>query len=224
MFAVGLQGSLVPQSFTIGSVLTNLAIKSIPAIVKQIFFKRYHCEDELRKVLIRASKFLSLVLRHSPETIGVSMDANGWVDVDELIEKARLEGHTLTLEDLHAIVATNEKRRFSLSEDGDRIRANQGHSVNVDVELEQRRPPEFLFHGTAVKNVESIRSKGLVKGSRLHVHLSSNRETALKVGERHGSPIVLTVLAGDMASNGHAFFLSENNVWLVDHVPPEFIQ
>ena len=152
------------------------------------------------------------------------MDANGWVDVDELIKKAKLKGHTLTLEDLHEIVATNEKRRFSLSDDGDRIRANQGHSVNVDVELEQRRPPEFLFHATAVKNVESIRSKGLVKGSRLHVHLSSNRETALKVGQRHGSPIVLTVLAGGMASNGYAFFLSENNVWLVDHVPPEFIQ
>jgi putative RNA 2'-phosphotransferase len=173
--------------------------------------------------IVRTSKFLSLILRHQPEKIGLVLDENGWADVDDLIERAKLHGRKLTLELLTTVVETNDKRRFLFSADGSKIRANQGHSVEIDLALPPREPPEQLFHGTATRFLESIRSQGLVPGSRRHVHLSPDAETAIKVGQRHGRPVVLDIQSGMMHRTGHIFFCSENGVWLTAHVPAEFI-
>jgi len=172
--------------------------------------------------LTRTSKFLSLVLRHKPEEIGIALDANGWTDVDELLHKWKGKP-ALTRELLDRVVAENSKKRFALSEDGTRIRANQGHSVDVDLALQPVEPPEVLYHGTATRFLESIRAGGLHCAGRTHVHLSADRETAVKVGSRHGKPVVLTVAARRMHAAGHAFFLSENGVWLTERVPAEFL-
>lgn len=172
--------------------------------------------------LVRTSKFLSLVLRHEPEKIGLELDAQGWVSIDELLAKAA--GHLpLTAELLHEVVRTSDKQRFAISEDGTRIRANQGHSVPVELGLAAQVPPEQLYHGTATRFLDSIRRQGLLRGERHHVHLSADTDTAVKVGVRHGQPVVLVVQAGDMHQAGHAFFRSDNGVWLVEHVPPSFL-
>jgi putative RNA 2'-phosphotransferase len=172
--------------------------------------------------LVRTSKFLSLVLRHEPEKLGLELDAQGWVSSDELLAKAA--GHLpLTAELLHEVVRTSDKQRFAISEDGTRIRANQGHSVPVELELAAQVPPEQLYHGTATRFLDSIRRHGLLRGERHHVHLSADTDTAVKVGVRHGQPVVLVVQAGDMHRAGHAFFRSDNGVWLVEHVPPSFL-
>jgi putative RNA 2'-phosphotransferase len=176
------------------------------------------------KDLKHTIKFLSLVLRHAPETIGVAMDPNGWVLVDELIEKSQRHNHKLDFELLEEIVVTNDKQRFSFSADLTMIRANQGHSLNVDLQFEPRQPPDFLFHGTVGKFMESIRENGLQKMNRTHVHLSKDRETAVKVGSRRGKPVILTVAAGRMFNDGHKFYLSDNGVWLCHEVPPQFIE
>jgi putative RNA 2'-phosphotransferase len=174
--------------------------------------------------LVRASKFLSLVLRHDPGKIGLALDAAGWAEVDELIAAAARAGVDLDRETLARVVAENDKQRFALSPDGRRIRANQGHSVTVDLGLEPRTPPELLFHGTASRFVDSIRASGLHAASRAHVHLSADPETARTVGQRHGSPVVLTVAAGRMHRDGRLFFRSANGVWLTDAVPAEYIE
>ncbi|MDD2869417.1 RNA 2'-phosphotransferase [Neomegalonema sp.] len=166
------------------------------------------------------SKFLSLVLRHAPETIGLKLDAQGWAPVPELLAKMKAAGHKISAEDLREIVETNDKKRFTLSEDGRRIRAAQGHSVAVDLGLPSAEPPEILYHGTARANLDSIFAEGLKPGSRRQVHLSREIETARKVGTRHGGPVVLTVAAGAMHRAGIAFQQAENGVWLTDHVPP----
>lgn len=175
--------------------------------------------------LVKTSKFLSLVLRHQPDVIGLALDENGWADVDELIRLAAAGGHRLTLTRplLEQVVADNDKKRFAFSDDGRRIRASQGHSVRVDLALPAAEPPAELFHGTATRFVESIRAGGLHAGNRQHVHLSLDVPTATKVGQRHGKPVILTVRAGDMAAAGHPFFLSANGVWLTERVPVEFI-
>jgi putative RNA 2'-phosphotransferase len=170
------------------------------------------------------SKLLSLVLRHQPEVLGIQLDKNGWTEVDLLLEKLRKRSADIDFERLEQIVYSNDKQRFSFNEDLTKIRANQGHSVSVDVELKQQLPPEFLYHGTVDKFLDGIRSEGLKKGSRLHVHLSKDMETAIKVGSRRGKPIVLTILANQMSEAGHIFYLSENSVWLCEAVPPSFIQ
>lgn len=172
---------------------------------------------------VKISKLLSLVLRHEPETIGLSLDAQGWTSVDDLIARANAHGNTLTREILAAVVATSDKQRFALSSDGSRIRANQGHSVGVDLGLAVREPPSTLFHGTADRFLASIRAQGLVRGSRHHVHLSRDEATAVVVGSRHGRPVILNVQAGRMHAAGHVFHLTDNGVWLTDAVPPEFI-
>lgn len=173
--------------------------------------------------LVRTSKFLSLVLRHEPEKIGLALDPQGWVAIDELLAKAA--GHLpLTAELLHEVVRTSDKQRFTISGDGTRIRANQGHSVPVELGLAAQVPPEQLYHGTATRFLDSIRRQGLLRGERHHVHLSADTETAMKVGIRHGQPVVLVVQAGDMHRAGHAFFRSDNGVWLVEHVPPSFLR
>lgn len=172
---------------------------------------------------VQLSKFLSLVLRHKPQEIGISLDPAGWVEVDELLRACTGRGMPLTRERLNAIVADNDKQRFAFSPDGRRIRANQGHSVGVELGYEPAVPPEILYHGTAEKYLESIRQTGLVKGKRHHVHLSFTRQTASAVGQRHGNLVLLEVQAGRMHREGHAFFKTPNNVWLTDAVPVEFL-
>lgn len=169
-------------------------------------------------------KFLSLVLRHNPGKIQLELDKNGWADVNELIEKCAKKGVGFTLEELEEIVETNDKKRYSFNEDRTKIRANQGHSIEVDVELTLTTPPEFLYHGTVAKFMESIRTTGLQKMTRQHVHLSEHLETALKVGSRRGKPVVLSIRSGDMHRAGFNFYLSANEVWLTNEVPPNYIE
>jgi putative RNA 2'-phosphotransferase len=176
------------------------------------------------KETIQTSKFLSLILRHEPERVGLKLDQAGWASVSELLDAVSRHGTSLTLEGLKHVVATNDKKRFAFSEDGLRIRASQGHSLVVDLQYEPQTPPELLYHGTPERFVASIRRTGLNKGERHHVHLSPDPQTATKVGQRRGRPVVLTICSGDMHRAGHQFFLSANGVWLVEHVPPQFIE
>lgn len=171
----------------------------------------------------RFSKFLSYVLRHHPELIGITMDQNGWVSVSELIEKANHFGQPLTKEILEFVVDTNNKKRFAFDETHEQIRAAQGHSLAIELGHESQEPPTLLYHGTAVSNVASIRANGIQKQSRQHVHLSEQLATATQVGQRHGKPVVLTVRSGDMHRANFPFFLSENGVWLTEFVPPEYL-
>lgn len=173
----------------------------------------------------RIGKFLSLVLRHSPETIGITIDPKGgWTDVELLIEKINQQGKFhLNRKILEEIVETDGKQRYSFNADRTKIRANQGHSIPIDLELEKQTPPEILYHGTAERFLPSIREKGLLPMSRQYVHLSGDEETALKVGKRHGKPFILKVRAGEMQRQGYLFYLSENHVWLTEHVPPQFL-
>ena len=173
--------------------------------------------------LVRTSKFLSLILRHKPETVGIALDPNGWVDVDVLLAGMARRGHPLRYEQLVEVVETNNKKRFALSEDGKRIRAVQGHSRAVDLDLPPAAPPTHLYHGTVERFIPSIREQGLLRGTRQHVHLSPDRATATIVGKRRGQPIVLTIDGSGMAGAGHLFYLSENGVWLTEHVPVGFI-
>ncbi len=170
------------------------------------------------------SKFLSLVLRHQPQQIGITLDAAGWVPVSELLDAMLAHRFALTREELEEVVATSEKKRFAFSDDGLRIRASQGHSVEVELGYQPATPPALLFHGTVDRFLDSIRRAGLLKGKRHHVHLSDERDTAEKVGQRRGRPIVLTVRAADMVQDGLAFFKSANGVWLTDHVPVQYIE
>lgn len=173
---------------------------------------------------VTKSKFLSLVLRHQPELIGLILDESGWVEVDTLLRQSAIHGKPLTQDDLARLIATSDKQRFALSEDGKRIRANQGHSVQVNLGLVPQAPPDHLFHGTATRFLDSIRAAGLQKQARHHVHLSAEKSTATAVGKRHGHPALLLIKAGEMHRAGHASFLSENGVWLVDHVPVSFVE
>ena len=170
------------------------------------------------------SKFLSLVLRHKPETIGISLDSNGWVKVSILLGALNKKSKNIDRQLLEEIVNTNDKKRFAFNEDKTMIRASQGHSVDIDLGLESVVPPENLFHGTASKNADSIFNSGLQKRGRNHVHLSLDKETAVKVGMRHGTPVVLTIMSGDMHRDGIKFYLSENGVYLVDAVDMKYIR
>jgi len=172
---------------------------------------------------ITLSKFLSLILRHKPETVGIKLDEHGWANVDELIKKMSKEKY-ITKDILEYIVEHDSKQRYSFNEDKTLIRANQGHSINVDVELEEKEPPEILYHGTAESFVESIMNEGLKKGKRLYVHLSKDIVTARKVGIRHGVPVIFEVKAKEMFNDGYKFFISANGVWLTDHVPKKYLQ
>ena len=171
----------------------------------------------------KKSKFLSLILRHEPEKIGLELDKNGWAKVDELIQKAAEHRVELSHQLIGLIVRDNDKQRFALSEDGSKIRANQGHSIKVDVELKKVQPPETLYHGTATRHLDAIFAEGLKPRSRLHVHLSSDLETAKKVGMRHEKIVVLEIPARQIAETGQDFFLSENGVWLTSHIDKEYL-
>lgn len=172
---------------------------------------------------VRVSKFLSLVLRHDPSRIGIALDSAGWTDVEALLAALARHGVAITRDQLDQLVASSDKQRYALSEDGTRIRANQGHSVTVDLQLAPAEPPELLYHGTVEGALDGIREQGLVRGARHHVHLSSEVDTATKVGARRGAPVILTVRAADMATAGHVFYRSANGVWLTDCVPARFI-
>lgn len=173
--------------------------------------------------LVRTSSFLSKVLRHAPESVGLRLDEAGWVDVDDLLAAAARVGVPLDRPTLERVVAENDKKRFALSDDGLRIRASQGHSVAVELGLSPQEPPEVLFHGTADRNLDAIRAQGLIPGRRTHVHLSADEATAVNVGRRHGRPVVLRVQSGEMHRAGRPFFRSDNGVWLTAAVPPEHI-
>jgi putative RNA 2'-phosphotransferase len=175
------------------------------------------------KRLITVSKYLAKHLRHTPEGIGLTLQPGGWVPVDDLLAAARQHGFPISYDELVECVETNDKRRFALDVSGELIRANQGHSVEVDLQLEEREPPETLYHGTVKRFLSSIRKAGLLRGKRHHVHLSGDVETARRVGARRGKPVVLVVDSGRMRRDGHRFFLSANGVWLTDTVPPEYV-
>jgi len=177
----------------------------------------------MNRKLIRISKFLSFVLRHKPQTIGLALDQGGWTRVDELLDRANEAGVSLNEELLQQVVEQNDKQRFSFSEDGLRIRANYGHSIPIDLGFEKLKPPEFLFHGTATRFLEAIKSEGLIPKNRNYVHLSPDEYTAVKVGRRHGRPTVLIIQAGRMYEYGFQFLRSANGVWLTERVPSDHI-
>ena len=177
------------------------------------------------KKKVKTSRFISLILRHRPEAVGISLDAHGWADVQALISGInRSGGHTVDMEILEEIVRTDEKQRYSFNEDHTKIRANQGHSIPVDVELEEKNPPDILWHGTGEKYVSSIDKKGLIPKGRLYVHLSSDRETARKVGSRHGKPVIYEIDCRKMKEDGYRFFLSANHIWLTKEVPAQYLK
>ena len=185
------------------------------------YFKMEERYDKMGKLnLMRKSKTLSYLLRHNPEDL--SMDSNGWVFVDDVLKKLNM-----TIDDLKEIVKENDKKRFGFNDDLTKIRANQGHSIDVDVELKETEPPKYLYHGTSPTYVKEIlKSGGLSKMKRNHVHLSKDKETAINVGKRHAKyldPAILTVRAYDMYKDGFKFFISENNVWLTEYVPKKYI-
>lgn len=170
------------------------------------------------------SKRLSFVLRHQPDAAGVVLDAQGWVAIDELLRGLAAHGPVVTRDDLARIVANDGKQRYAVSDDGLRIRASQGHSVEVELGYQPAAPPDVLYHGTAESNLASIRATGLDRRARHHVHLSATIETARAVGGRHGRPVVLVVDAAAMVRDGHVFHVSANGVWLVDAVPPRYLR
>jgi putative RNA 2'-phosphotransferase len=178
----------------------------------------------MEKRFIKTSKFLSLVLRHRPETVGIKLDQAGWVSVAELLTACNARGIRLTREELEEVVRTNDKQRFAFNDDHSRIRASQGHSIEVELEYEPVTPPDILYHGTATRFLDSIKEQGLVNGRRQHVHLSADEATAVNVGSRHGKPVVLKVAAGQMHHDGFTFYLSKNGVWLTDCVPPSYLE
>ncbi len=175
------------------------------------------------KYLNKLSRFMSLILRHRPESIGISLDEHGWANVDELLSGIGAQ-YQIDMDMLEEIVRTDKKQRYSFNEDKTLIRANQGHSIPVDVELDELCPPEELWHGTGEKYVQDIDKEGLLPKSRLYVHLSNDRDTAFKVGQRHGKPVLYIVRSGEMYRDGYKFYLSKNGVWLTKAVPVKYLQ
>lgn len=177
-------------------------------------------DDERR---VRISKYLSKYLRHAPGDIGLTLEPGGWVAFDALLVAAARHGFPVTREELDEVVATSEKQQFAFNEARTKIRANQGHSVSVEMDFEPAAQPDELYHGTAEANLPAVLRDGLLRLRRHHVHMSKDEATAAAVGRRHGKPVVLAVVAGKMAADGFAFFVSANGVWLVDNVPPEYL-
>ena len=169
------------------------------------------------------SKFMSLVLRHQPEKINVVLDENGWTDVAIFLSQMNTKGFSVDMKKLEEIISTNEKQRFALNDTKDRIRANQGHSVEIDLGLSPTEPPQILYHGTSQNAISSIKEQGITKQNRQHVHLSAQIETAINVGSRHGKVVVLTIKALEMHQNGEIFYISDNGVWLADIIETKYI-
>ncbi|WP_107571906.1 RNA 2'-phosphotransferase [Clostridioides difficile] len=172
----------------------------------------------------KLSIFISLILRHKPETIGIKLDEYGYADVNKLIEKINNTGRNINIEILEQIVKEDNKQRYSFNKDRSNIRANQGHSINVNVELRELEPPRFLYHGTATRFLDNIKKEGIISKSRLYVHLSNDIDTAVHVGKRHGISIVLKINTGKMYENGYKFYLSENNIWLCEYIPFKYVK
>ena len=173
----------------------------------------------------KTSKFIALILRHKPETIGITLDEHGWANVQELIDGINATGkHQLNMELLEEIVRLDEKQRYSFNEDRSLIRANQGHSIPVDVDLRETLPPKVLYHGTGEKYVPSIDEQGLFPKSRLYVHMSADKETVKTVGSRHGKPVIYEIDCKSMSDDGYRFYLSENHVWLTKAVPAKYLK
>ena len=172
----------------------------------------------------RISKFLSLILRHQPEKIGLTLEKDGWVNVADLLAASGKKGFAFSLDELKTVVADNDKKRFSFDETGAKIRANQGHSTSVEIDFERKTPPAILYHGTAEKNVQAILEKGLQKMKRHHVHLSEDAETARKVGVRYGKPVIFEIDTKAMTEENFEFYVSANGVWLVEKVPARFLR
>lgn len=187
--------------------------------------RQFKPETEERR-LERLSKFISMILRHKPEVIGITLDEHGWADVDELIKGINETGEEVEFskDTLEAIVKTDKKQRYSFSQDKTLIRANQGHSIPVDVELEKKEPPKVLYHGTGSRFVKSIQEQGLLPMERLYVHLSTDVETATNVGKRHGTPVIFKVNTEQMQKDGYDFFQSVNGVWLTKEVPAKYLE
>ncbi len=174
--------------------------------------------------IIKISKYLSMILRHRPQAAGIELDAHGWADIDELLAGMQKRYPLFDREMLEQIVARDEKQRYAFDETHARLRANQGHSIQVDVELQEKKTPDVLWHGSAGRFDHAIRREGLKPMSRLYVHLSKDIETALKVGKRHGEPVVYAVDTKAMVKDGYHFYLSANNVWLTRSVPPHYLR
>ncbi|MCX2543790.1 RNA 2'-phosphotransferase [Pseudomonas sp. COW5] len=177
-----------------------------------------------KKLLDETSKFLSFVLRHEPQAIGLTLDSEGWANIDALIDGAARDGRTLDRALIENVVASSDKKRFSISPDGQSIRAVQGHSTkSVELQFEEKQPPETLYHGTATRFMDSINEQGLIPGSRHHVHLSQETATASAVGQRYGTVVILQVAARQMQEQGFKFYQAENGVWLTERVPAKFL-
>ena len=172
---------------------------------------------------IRISKFLSFVLRHKPQTIGLTLDRSGWAQVSDLLDAANRKGIALTAELLRQVVAEDEKTRYCLSENGRRIRANYGHTIDIDLGLEPQKPPQFLYHGTSTRSLQSIKTHGITSRKRRFVHLSVDVPTAIKVARRHGKPAILTIKADRMNEQGFTFYQSESGIWLTERIPVAYI-
>ena len=187
--------------------------------------RQFKPETEERR-LERLSKFISMILRHKPQVIGITLDEHGWADVDELIKGINETGEEIEFskDTLETIVKTDKKQRYSFSQDKTLIRANQGHSIPVDVELEKKEPLKILYHGTGVKSVKAIQEQGLLPMERLYVHLSTDVETAANVGKRHGTPVIFKVNTEQMQKDGYDFFQSVNGVWLTKEVPAKYLE
>lgn len=187
--------------------------------------RQFKPETEERR-LERLSKFISMILRHKPEVIGITLDEHGWADVNELIKGINETGEEVEFSKaiLEKIVKTDKKQRYSFSQDKTLIRANQGHSIPVDVELEKKEPPKVLYHGTGIKSVKAIQEQGLLPMERLYVHLSTDVETATNVGKRHGTPVIFKVNAEQMQKDSYDFFQSVNGVWLTKEVPAKYLE
>jgi putative RNA 2'-phosphotransferase len=178
--------------------------------------------DDKRR--LRISKFMSLVLRHEPEKANLTLEPGGWVLIDDLLRGAETAGCRISRSELNMVVQKCEKQRFAIDETGTKIRANQGHSTEVDLQLQPVEPPAELFHGTAERNLADVLRDGLFKMERHHVHLSPDTQTATKVGSRHGKPVILVIDTAKMRTDGHVFYCSANGVWLVEHVPPQYLR
>lgn len=191
--------------------------------MKEVNSMPYNRNNSQPLNLMRISKLISLVLRHKPEEIGLTLDEHGWGNVEELLTKMQPR-YDIDMATLEEIVRTNNKQRFSFDKTHTKIRANQGHSIEVDVELQEAVPPEILYHGTGEKSVVAIDEKGLLPMNRLHVHLSGDEETAIRVGKRHGKLVIYKVKSGEMSRDGYIFYLSVNNVWLTKEVPVKYLE
>ncbi|WP_309741958.1 RNA 2'-phosphotransferase [Chamaesiphon sp. OTE_20_metabat_361] len=172
---------------------------------------------------VRISKYLSKHLRHQPERLGLELMRGGWIEVDKFLAAASVHGFEISLADLQQVVATNDKQRFAFNESGDLIRANQGHSIEIDLQLLDRTPPDILYHGTHIRAIAAIFASGLQKMSRHHVHLTTDLNMAFKVGSRRGESVILAVDTLAMIADGFSFYRTENDVWLVDAVPPQYL-